>query len=128
MVGINSVKSKNIADSPSVSLHWQVSEETSFDSFIIWGQAKLFTNIETKTSLWSGVFDYDLNVFAPHGPENSPENGFISVKPTKAVLLKEMGIGARLIIVTPNPLTYLLVPLTEIGRRLYSRALSRRDP
>ena len=97
MVGINSVKSKNIADSPSVSLHWQVSEETSFDSFIIWGQAKLFTNIETKTSLWGGVFDYDLNVFAPHGPENSPENGFISVKPTKAVLLKEMGIGARLI-------------------------------
>lgn len=35
MVGINSVKSKNIADSPSVSLHWQVSEETSFDSLII---------------------------------------------------------------------------------------------
>ena len=97
MVGINSVKSKNIADSPSVSLHWQVSEETSFDSLIIWGQAKLFTNIETKISLWSGVFDYDLNVFAPHGPKNSPETGFVSVKPTKAVLLKEMGIGARLI-------------------------------
>ena len=35
MVGVNSVKSKNIADSPSVSLHWQVSEETSFDSLII---------------------------------------------------------------------------------------------
>ena len=34
MVGVNSVKSKNIADSPSVSLHWQVSEETSFDSLI----------------------------------------------------------------------------------------------
>ena len=97
MVGVNSVKSKNIADSPSISLHWQVSEETSFDSLIIWGQAKLFTDIETKTRLWSGVFDYDLNVFAPNGPENSPETGFISVKPTKAVLLKEMGIGARLV-------------------------------
>ena len=35
MVGINSVKSKNIADSSSVSLHWQVSEETSFESLII---------------------------------------------------------------------------------------------
>ena len=97
MVGVNSVKSKNITDSPSVSLHWQVSEETSFDSLIIWGQAKLFTDIETKTRLWSGVFDYDLNMFAPNCPENSPETGFICVKPTKAVILKEMGIGARLV-------------------------------
>ena len=97
MVGINSVKSKNIADSPSVSLHWHVSEETSFDSLILWGQAKLFTDIETKTRLWSGVFDYDLDVFAPNGPENSSQTGFICVKPTKAVMLKEMGLGARLV-------------------------------
>ena len=76
MVGVNSVKSKNIADSPSVSLHWQVSEETSFDSLILWGQAKLFTDIETKTRLWSGVFDYDLDVFAPNGPEKFSRDRF----------------------------------------------------
>ncbi|MBD30009.1 MAG: hypothetical protein CL453_03445 [Acidimicrobiaceae bacterium] len=97
MVGANSVKSKNIAHFPSVSLHWQVSQETGFDSLMIWGQAELFTDIDTKKRLWSGVFDYDLNVFAPNGPENSPETGFISVNPTKAVILKEMGIGERLV-------------------------------
>jgi hypothetical protein len=64
---------------------------------IIWGQAELFTDVETKTRLWSGVFDYDLNMFAPNGPENSPETGFISVNPIKAVILKEMGIGERLV-------------------------------
>ena len=97
MVGVNSVKSKNVKHSPSVSLHWQVSEETGFDSLIIWGQAQLFTDVETKTRLWSGVFDYDLNMFAPNGPENSPETVFISINPTKAVILKEMGVGERLV-------------------------------
>jgi hypothetical protein len=42
-------------------------------------------------------------------------------------VLWQARMGARLIIVTPNPLTYVLMPLTEIGRRLYSRALSRPD-
>ncbi len=97
MVGVNSAKSKNINHSPSVSLHWQVSEGTSFDSLIIWGQAELSIDIETKRRLWSGVFDYDLNIFAPNGPENSPETGFISISPTKAIILKEMGVGERLV-------------------------------
>ena len=43
-------------------------------------------------------------------------------------VLWQARIGARLIIVTPNPLTYVLMPLTELGRWLYSRALSRPDP
>ncbi|GIS33628.1 MAG: hypothetical protein Ct9H90mP5_00770 [Acidimicrobiaceae bacterium] len=61
MVGFKfPVKSKNIAVSPSISLHWQVSEETSFDSLIIWGQAKFFTDIETKTRLWSGCLTMTL--------------------------------------------------------------------
>lgn len=37
-------------------------------------------------------------------------------------------LNLPLIIVTPNPLTYLLMPLNELGRWIYSKALNRRDP
>jgi hypothetical protein len=42
-------------------------------------------------------------------------------------VLNQASWGLRLIIVTPNPLTYLLMPVTELGRRIYSRILSRPD-
>jgi nucleoside-diphosphate-sugar epimerase len=42
-------------------------------------------------------------------------------------VLNQASWGLRLIIVTPNPLTYLLMPVTELGRRTYSRILSRPD-
>ena len=42
-------------------------------------------------------------------------------------ILFQAGLGARLIVVTPNPLTWLLMPLSELGRRIYSQALNRRD-
>jgi len=96
MVGANSVKAKNIQTSPLVSCHWQVSAETNFDSLIIWGQAELYTDLETKERLWEGVFDYDLNAFAPGGPAESPDTGFMAIVPSKAVILKGMGMGGRL--------------------------------
>ena len=43
-------------------------------------------------------------------------------------VLRQASWGLRLIIVTPNPLTYLLMPITELGRRAYSQLLNRRDP
>ena len=95
MVGIGSVKAKNIASSPKVACHWQVSPETNFDSLIIWGTAKLVSDIPTKIRLWQDVFDYDLNDFAPGGPENSPTTGFISMTPTKAIVLKAFGMGGK---------------------------------
>ena len=36
-------------------------------------------------------------------------------------ILWQAGIGLPLIIVTPNPLTLLVMPLTELGRLLYNR-------
>ena len=42
-------------------------------------------------------------------------------------ILFQAGLGARLIVVTPNPLTFVLMPLSELARRLYSRVLNRRD-
>ena len=43
-------------------------------------------------------------------------------------VLNQASWGLRLIIVTPNPLTYLLMPITELGRWIYSRILNRPDP
>ena len=42
-------------------------------------------------------------------------------------VLRQASWGFRLVIVTPNPFTYVLMPLTELGRRTYSRILSRPD-
>ncbi len=40
-------------------------------------------------------------------------------------ILSQAQLGCNLIIVTPNPLTYLLMPLATVGRWLYFRALTR---
>jgi general stress protein 26 len=91
MLGTGSVKAKNVADNSKVALHWQVTENG--DGVEVWGTAELFTDLETKRRLWDGVFDYDLNAFAPGGPEDSPDTAFLAVTPTRALILKQYGIG-----------------------------------
>jgi hypothetical protein len=41
------------------------------------------------------VFDYDLNLFSPGGPEGSPDTVFLAVTPERALLLKGYGLGGR---------------------------------
>jgi general stress protein 26 len=91
MAGTDSVKARNIAANPNVALHWQVTE--TGDGLEVWGTAELFDDLDTKTRLWTGVFDYDLNAFAPGGPERSPGVGFIAVTPTRALYLAAYGMG-----------------------------------
>lgn len=91
MVGTTSVKAKNVADNPKVALHWQVTENG--DGVEVWGTGELFTDLDTKRRLWDGVFDYDLNAFAPGGPENSPDTAFLAITPTRALVLKQYGMG-----------------------------------
>lgn len=91
MVGATSVKARNAQANPNVALHWQVTEVG--DGVELWGSAELFTDVETKRRLWSGVFDYDLNLFAPGGPDNAPETGFLAVTPSRAVVVKQYGAG-----------------------------------
>jgi general stress protein 26 len=91
MLGTGSVKAKNVADNSKVALHWQVTENG--DGVEVWGTAELFTDLETKRRLWDGVFDYDLNAFAPGGPEDSPDTAFLAVTPTRALILKQYGMG-----------------------------------
>lgn len=88
----DSVKVRNIAANPSVALHWQVDE--SGDGVALWGAASVHSDLDTKRRLWTGVFDYDLNQFAPGGPE-SDGSCFIAVQPERALALKQYGMAGR---------------------------------
>lgn len=91
MVGVESVKARNVGANPGVALHWQVTEVG--DGVELWGQATLATDVETKRRLWDDVFDYDLNAFAPGGPDNSPETGFLAISADRAIILHQYGMG-----------------------------------
>jgi Pyridoxamine 5'-phosphate oxidase len=73
----NSVKVRNIAANPNIAPHWQVDE--SGDGVELWGTATVDTDSETKRRLWTGVFTYNLDDFAPEGLD-SPDNCFIAVR------------------------------------------------
>ena len=91
MIGTDSVKARNVAENARVAMHWQVTE--AGDGVEVWGTAELFDDVETKRRLWDGVFDYDLNAFAPGGPDDSPGTSFLAITPSRAVVLHQYGIG-----------------------------------
>lgn len=93
MTGGTSVKVRNIGHQRAVALHWQVTE--AGDGLEVWGDAEAHEDIETKRRLWTGVFDYDLNQFAPGGPDDSPDTVFVAVHPTRALYLAAYGMGGR---------------------------------
>ena len=93
MCGGDSVKARNVASNPKVALHWQVTEVG--DGVEVWGTATVHTDLETKQRLWTGVFDYDLNAFAPGGPENSPDTAFVAVTVDRALYLEMYGVKGR---------------------------------
>ncbi len=95
MMGADSAKAKNLAANNKATYHWQVGDTTDFDSLIVWGTGEVFTDLETKRRLWEGVFDYDLNAFAPGGPDDSEGTGFMALTPRRAVLLKTYGMAGR---------------------------------
>ncbi len=91
MLGASSVKARNVQANDQVCLHWQITEKG--DGAELWGTAELFTDVDTKRHLWEGVFDYDLNLFAPGGPDNSPDTGFLAIRPDRALILRQYGMG-----------------------------------
>lgn len=91
MIGAMSVKARNVANNPNVAMHWQVTE--AGDGVELWGTSEIFTDLATKRRLWEGVFDYDLNLFAPGGPEDSPDVGFLAISPERALVVKQYGAG-----------------------------------
>ena len=90
MCGTESVKVRNLAANPNVALHWQVTEVG--DGLEVWGTASLFDDLDTKRRLWNGVFDYDLNLFAPGGPDASPGTGFLAITPQRAMWMGAYGM------------------------------------
>jgi general stress protein 26 len=93
MIGIDSVKARNVAANPNVALHWQVTAKG--DGLEVWGTASVHDDLETKRRLWTGVFDYDLDAFAPAGPDASPDTAFMAVQPQRALWLDTYGMGGR---------------------------------
>ncbi|MDQ3106986.1 MAG: pyridoxamine 5'-phosphate oxidase family protein [Actinomycetota bacterium] len=93
MIGVDSVKARNVRANSAVALHWQVNE--SGDGVEVWGTATVHDDLETKQRLWEDVFDYDLNLFAPGGPDGSPDTAFLAVHPERALILKAYGMGGR---------------------------------
>lgn len=91
LCGTGSVKARNVAHNPRVALHWQVTEVG--DGVEVWGTAEVVDDVDTKRRLWNGVFDYDLDAFAPGGPDGSPGTGFLAIQPTRALLLRGYGAG-----------------------------------
>ena len=91
MVFASSVKAKNVAHQPKVALHWQVTE--AGDGVEVWGTGTIHDDVATKKRLWDGVFDYDLNLFSPGGPEGSPDTVFLHVAVERAVSIKAYGMG-----------------------------------
>ena len=91
LVDRNSVKVRNLAANPRIALHWQVTEEGN--GVEVWGTAAYHGDLETKRRLWNGVFDYDLNLFSPGGPDNSPDVGFLAITPDRAVIITHYGAG-----------------------------------
>ena len=61
------------------------------------------------------------------GPFRSSLNpiGVMGADFVAAQILNQISWGSRLVIVTPNPFTYVLMPLSELMRRIYSRILNR---
>ena len=88
----NSVKVRNLAANQAVAMHWQVSEKG--DGVAVWGSGRVFDDIETKRRLWNGVFDYDLDAFAPEGPATEGVC-FVAVEPDRALVLKRYGMAGR---------------------------------
>ena len=91
MIGTDSVKARNVAAHADVAMHWQV--DAGGDGVEIWGTAEVFADLDTKRRLWTGVFDYDLNMFAPGGPDESPGTAFLAITPERALVLKQYGMG-----------------------------------
>jgi general stress protein 26 len=90
LVGTDSVKVRNVAANPHVAMHWQVT--AAGDGLEVWGTASVHADVETKRRLWTGVFDYDLNAFAPGGPDASPGTAFMAIRPERALYLGAYGM------------------------------------
>jgi nitroimidazol reductase NimA-like FMN-containing flavoprotein (pyridoxamine 5'-phosphate oxidase superfamily) len=86
-------KVANVRANGRLTVHWPVSEATGWDSVIVWGAARVIDDTPGRQALW-GVMGYDLSAFEPGGPE-AGSHVFLALRPTKALVLRNYGIGGR---------------------------------
>lgn len=91
VVGLHGMKARNLRRSPRVTLHYQVGEDTGWDSLIVWGLGAVLGSIADKEGLWTSVFANDLARQYPGGPETAADIGFLRIKIERALLLDDGG-------------------------------------
>lgn len=90
MTSRSSVKARNVEQNPTVAMHWETNE--AGDGLLVWGEAAIHGDSHTKQRLWTGVFDYDLDQFAPDGV-NDPDAIFLGIEPRRAIHALAYGAG-----------------------------------
>lgn len=90
MTSRSSVKARNVEQNPTVAMHWETNDVG--DGLLVWGEATIDGDSSTKHRLWTGVFDYNLDEFAPDGV-NNPDTIFLNIDPKRAVHALAYGAG-----------------------------------
>jgi len=86
-------KVANVRANGRLTVHFSVGETTNWDSCMLWGDARVLDTVEQRRSSWDRM-GYDLGRFEPGGPD-ADSHVFIALRPTKAVILRNYGIGGR---------------------------------
>ena len=86
-------KVRNVRENPRATVHFAVSEATSWDSCIVWGDAAIVDTAAGRAALW-GRMGYDLAAFEPGGPE-SDNHVFLQITPRRATVLRTYGMAGR---------------------------------
>lgn len=89
----SSRKVRNVKQNPRATVHFAVSESTTWDSCIVWGDARIVDTTPGRIELWDRM-GYDLRAFEPGGPE-SDNHVFLMITPTRATILRSYGMSGR---------------------------------
>lgn len=89
----SSRKVRNVKQNPRATVHFAVGETTTWDSCIVWGDARIVDTTAGRSELWDRM-GYDLRAFEPGGPE-SDNHVFLMISPTRATILRSYGMGGR---------------------------------
>ena len=89
----NEQKVKNCRVNSEVNIHFPVSLENNWDSFLLWGTAQIISDTQGREFLWDKM-GYDCNLFEPGGP-SADTHVFMQIRLHKGLILRRYGIDGR---------------------------------
>ena len=89
----DSRKVANVRRLARATVHYTVGPHTNWDSCIVWCDVSIVDTVEGRVGLWDKM-GYDLAAFEPGGPE-CDDHVFLVMRPTRATILRNYGIGGR---------------------------------